>query len=50
MIEKFIKVWSWEKKSDISRRITVLQGVFIYPSTIDVYDLISTSLSFISKD
>lgn len=39
MIEESIKVCSWEKKSDISRRITVLQGVFIYPGTIDVYDL-----------
>lgn len=50
MIEESIKVCSWEKKSDISRRITVLQGVFIYPGTIDVYDLISTDLSIISKD
>lgn len=49
MIEESIKVCSW-KKSDVSRRITVLQDVYIYPGTIDVYDLISTSLSFISKD
>lgn len=35
MIEESIKVCSWKKISDISRRITVLQGV----GTIDVYDL-----------
>lgn len=50
MIEESIKVCSWKNISNISRRITVLQGVYIYPGTIDVYDLISTSLSFISKD
>lgn len=50
MIEESIKVCSWKKISDISRRITVLQDVYIYPGTIDVYDIISTSLSFISKD
>lgn len=47
MIDESIKVCKW-KKSDISRRITVLQGV-IYRCLI-VYDLISTVLSIISKD
>lgn len=50
MIEESIKVCSWKKISDISRRITGLQGVYIYPGTIDVYDLIFTGLSIISKD
>lgn len=50
MIEESIKVCSWKKISDNSRRITVLQDVYIYPGTIDVYDLISTGLSIISKD
>lgn len=50
MIEESIKVCSWKKISDILRRITVLQDVYIYPGTIDVYDLISIGLSIISKD
>lgn len=50
MIEESIKVCSWKKISDISRRITVLQDFYIYPGTIDVYDLISTGLSIINKD
>lgn len=45
MIEESIKLCSWKKN-----QMTVLQDVYIYPGTIDVYDLISTSLSFISKD
>lgn len=50
MIEEFIKVWSWKKYQMFQEELLFSQDVYIYPGTIDVYALISTGLSIISKD